>query len=100
MDWLKTLDLGRWWNVAMAVGAATTIAALAVKEIGFAATGLGMLSFGLGEWLNHRKEMVWIKGEILTSYPRFNRPAGIVLDVIGVLLLGFGIYRVVLFGHT
>lgn len=57
MEWLKNFDLRRWWIAAIAVGVAVVFAALAAKDRDVVLIGLGIVSCGFGEWLNHRMEM-------------------------------------------
>jgi hypothetical protein len=49
MDWLKgfaeKLDLARWWKVAIVVGLAILLAALAGKNRDFSVIGLGIVSW-------------------------------------------------------
>lgn len=93
MDWLKNLDLARWWIMAIAVGVVITTAALAVKDRSFAIVGLGIVAVGFGEWFNHPKEMMIYRTGTLTSYERKNRAVGVALVVIGLLLVLVGTVR-------
>ena len=97
MDWLKSfvekLDLARWWKVAIVVGLAILLAALAAKDRDLVVIGLGIIACGFGEWLNHRMEVETMRGGTLTTFERVNRPIGLTLDAIGVALVAFGLYH-------
>jgi hypothetical protein len=93
MDWLKELDLQRWWIAAIAVGLVVIVAALTAKNNAVAIIGFGIIACGFGEWFNHRMEIQIIHGGTLTTYPRFNRSQGLALVALGIILTGFGLYR-------
>lgn len=95
VEWLKSFDLQRWWKAAIAVGLAMVVAALASKDRDIAVIGLGIVACGFGEWMNHRMEMEFVNGGPLTSFPRVNRPMGLVLDTLGFMLVGLGLYRLI-----
>jgi hypothetical protein len=60
--------------------------------------GLGLLLFGIGEWVNHPIQMKRSGGVITESYPWRLSFFGVLLDVIGVGLFGFGLFRLLAFG--
>jgi hypothetical protein len=97
LDWLKgfaeKLDSARWWKVAIAVGLAILLGALAAEDRDFEVIGLGILACGFGEWFNHRMETEIRQGGTLTTFERVNRPLGLTLDAIGILLVAFGLYH-------
>jgi|NGEPerStandDraft_6_1074524.scaffolds.fasta_scaffold368890_2 hypothetical protein len=95
MDWLKNFDVQRWWKAAIVVGLAIVLGALAVKDHGIALVGLGVVGCGFGEWMNHRMETQFLNGGTLTSFHRFNRPMGLALDGVGIILVALGLYRVI-----
>src|SRR5271170_7970369 len=43
----------RWWNVVAGAGGLIAVAALWQQFIAAFPIGLGLLSFGVGEWINH-----------------------------------------------
>jgi hypothetical protein len=96
MDWFKGFDLDRWWKVAIVVGLALVLAALAANNRAVVLVGLGIVACGFGEWINHRMQMEFIHGGTLTSYHRANRPLGLVLDALGTAVAGAGIYLLVM----
>jgi len=101
MEFLKSFELDLWWNKLIAVGLAIIVAAVAAKERDLIFIGLGMVAWGFGESQNHKKMIEWtppsayIPQGTITSYPRFPHPFGIALDAIGILLILFGLYRLV-----
>ncbi len=99
MDWLKGFDLSLWWNQLIAVGVAMLIAALAAHERGLIFIGMGLIACGFGESRNHKKLLQWTEPNayrpqgLLTSYPRVVELLGVALVGLGVLLIAFGLYR-------
>jgi hypothetical protein len=93
--WLKNFDLARWWQAAIVVGVVVLLAALAAGQSGIAIIGLAGVFCGFGEWMNHRKEMENRRGGTLTTYERANRPQGLVLVGLGVVLALIGFYRLI-----
>jgi hypothetical protein len=51
MDGLKKFDLEHWWTLASAAGALITIAAVSVRFEAGVLVGLGLLLWGIAEWL-------------------------------------------------
>jgi hypothetical protein len=95
MGWLKNFDLRRWWITAGVVGLVITLAALPGDNRGGILVGLGVISCGLGEWMNHRVSVEKRYHGTLITYPRLNRPIGLVLDGLGIVLTAVGFYRFV-----
>jgi hypothetical protein len=99
MDFLKTFDLTHWWNKLIAVGVPIIVAALAANERGLIFIALGVIAFGLGESINHRKEIeitppnVYVPAAMITSYHRSMRPLGVVFDVAGLILIVVGFWK-------
>jgi hypothetical protein len=90
-SWLAKLDLARWWKTLIAVGVAFVLGALIAKDLAFQAIGLGVLTCGFGEWMNHPMEMEPRHGGMLTTFERKNRFLGVFLDVLGVALIAIGL---------
>ncbi len=95
-DWLQALDLGRWWKVAIAVGVVLAIAAIAVKDRPSLIVGLGMISCGFGEWMNHAMEVEIQAQGTLTTYERKNRALGVIFAILGLLLILLGLISLAL----
>ncbi len=91
-DWLKALDLGRWWKVAIAVGVVIAVTAVAAKDRPSLLIGLGMIAGGFGEWMNHPMEMEPRAGGMLTTFERKNRALGLIFDILGLLLIVIGLF--------
>jgi hypothetical protein len=73
-------------------GLAILVTAIAAKDDCFKAIGLGVLAFGWGEWLNHRMETEFRHGGTLTTYERVNRPLGLAIAGVGIVVVAFGLY--------
>lgn len=93
MEFLNNLEKVHWWHVLIGVGLALVLGSLAAKDRAVAAAGFGMIAIGFGEWLNHPKQIEFAFGGMLTSWPRHNRPVGVILDGVGFLLLMLGAFR-------
>lgn len=102
MDLLKGIDLTLWWNSLVAIGLAIIVAALAAHERGLIFVGLGMISWGFGESLNHKQLIEftppngYVPQGMITSHPRFPRPFGLCLDGAGLLLIALGLGKLLL----
>lgn len=90
MDWLKAFDLELWWRAMIAVGLVLIGAALAANDRGVLILGFGLVAVGFGEWLNRPRV-----GSIELSWYEW-RPciSGLVLDAIGLALIAFGLWKV------
>jgi hypothetical protein len=99
VDFLKGFDLTLWWNSLIAIGLAIIVAALAAHERGLIFIGLGMISWGFGEWVNHKQLIqitppnVYVPQSMITSYPRFSAPFGLCLDGVGLVLIVVGLWK-------
>jgi hypothetical protein len=94
-DWLKELDLGRWWKVAIAIGVVIAAVAIAAKDHPSALIGFGMISSGFGEWMNHRMETEIRAGDAQTTFERNNRPLGLVFAILGLVLIAIGLLTLI-----
>jgi len=99
VEFLKGFDLTLWWNSLVAVGLAIIVAALAAHERGLIFIGLGMISWGFGEALNHKTMIeftppnAYIPQGVITSHPRISRPIGLCLDSAGIVLIVVGFWK-------
>lgn len=91
---LENIDFDRWdvvWIVASLVALVTCIAA---KERNGAIMATGLLIFGLGELKNHpHRQTIYDDRIVVTSRRRLNSPFGLLLDTLGIGILGWGIYK-------
>ena len=91
----NTLDLKQWWNFIGAAGVLLAIASAPMQFVAGVLMGLGLLSFGAGEWGNHAIHIKRTDGITAESYPWYPYFFGLLLDAIGIGLFGFGLYRLV-----
>jgi hypothetical protein len=88
-----------WWNLVAVGGGLIAAAAVPVQFVAAFLIGLGLLSFGVGEWVNHAQQTETARSKIVSIHTRTRgnpwRPKvhGILLDALGVGLLGLGILR-------
>lgn len=94
---LKDFDLEHWWKLAAAAGALIAIASAPTQFRPGMIIGIGILLFGIGEWINHPVRTGLGYGGVLTGYPRSNKPLGLLIAALGIGLFAFGLYRLVAF---
>ena len=101
---LSKLALDYWYQVFMAVCVVIflLVGAGTLKEFPVAATAAisaGGFFIGLGEWINHPLQTTIVHatayqhGGVMTEYPRSNSIIGVAFVVVGVGLVGYGLYR-------
>ena len=105
-DFLKQLELDVWYKVCILIGGISLLTAFFVPVQGISNTQLqmlagGVLLVGLGEWKNHKKESfikppnAYTGPAALITYP-VRKPdlLGVLLDLVGIALIGFGVVSV------
>lgn len=101
---VSKLALDHWYKVLMAGGLFMLLLAGAglLKEfptVPTAAISLGVFFFGMGEWINHPLQTqlmppsAYFPGGVITGHPRKASAAGTFFDVLGLLLIGFVLYK-------
>lgn len=101
---LEKLALEYWYHVVMAVSivifllaGSGVLKAFPVAPVSL--ISLGSFFVGLGEWVNHplqtslRPADAYFPGGVITGHPRNNKPVGILFVILGVVLIGFGIFK-------
>jgi hypothetical protein len=105
-DLLKNFVVDTWYKAFVYLGGAVLAFSLFFDVKGLTNTQLQFLSggaflFGLGEWKNH-KMAAWIKppnaytGGAALMQTTVRKPdlIGVVLDIVGVALVGVGVWRI------
>jgi hypothetical protein len=93
---LKKFDLEHWWKMLAAAGVAVSVASIAVKYPPTIFIGLGVLSAGIGEWINHPyQEQIGFNFK-LTGHPRSPRISGLLLDGVGLTMTVVGLVKLAL----
>jgi hypothetical protein len=98
------MDLDRfkpdhWWNVVASAGSLIALAALWQQFLAAFPIGLGLLSFGIGEWINHPPRSEVARSVVVNIHAKDGsgswKPTilGVILDALGVGLLVFGVIR-------
>lgn len=99
---IDSLDIKHWWKAIAAIGLALCIAAVTAKHHQLLLLGLGAIFFGIGEWINRPPQQYFIKqgaggiNGIMTGHPWQPKPLGLILDIIGILLIAFGTFRIIM----
>lgn len=103
--WLK---VEHWYHVFVALGATGAVASLSVDIKGIANAhalllSLGLFFIGIGEWINHPLQTSLMhptvyapSGGVITGHPRRASALGNLFDVLGFLLIGVAVVKIVL----
>jgi hypothetical protein len=99
-DW-KAFDLSKWWRAVTAAGVGISLAAIAAKYPPAILIGLGLLSFGSGEWIQHPgvtlpASSYGLPHGIVTTHERRLGPLGLMLDGLGAVLFVAGVVKLLL----
>jgi len=90
-DWAK---LDNWYKVVAVVGALAFLGSIPTNSAPGTLIGLGLLGIGSGEWASRvRRPQRTQDGGVMGLSLRVWRPAGVILDIGGALLLFLGLYR-------
>lgn len=96
---LANLKIDSWYKGVVAVAAVVLVASITVRNDHWAMLALGFLFTGFGEWVNHPTGTAFIPGTVRfpagTIEISSRRPSafGVFLDIIGVAIILFGLYR-------
>lgn len=101
---LAKLALDYWYKVLIVAGAFIFLlnGAGLLPSYPTAATGTisaGVFFWGLGEWINHPYQEQLLLNTLnrpygkISGHPRNVRPIGIVFDILGLLLIGTGVFK-------
>ncbi len=84
-----------WYKGIVASGVALALPAISFHERDFALFAVGMVLFGLGEWINHphRIDIYPEAGAELHKRSRLNSPVGLGLAVLGGLIQLLELFR-------
>jgi hypothetical protein len=98
---MKDFDLEHWWRVLAAAGVAIVIASVAVKFAPTILIGLGILSVGIAEWMQHPQQQFLVGQSVfdrglVTTHPRVPKPSGLALDALGAGLCIAGLIKLLL----
>lgn len=96
-NFLGALKLEHWYKMLIAASFALLVISLTLPLQGVPNAAVQLFSLagmciGTGEWINHPLQTAvdWHMRYTLTGYPRKASLAGVLFDVAGALLLGFG----------
>lgn len=97
---LKDINFKHWWIFLAAAGATIAVAAMVPKSTLGIVSGLSLLFFGVGEWMNRKRTSVketveGLRGfKVVDDYPWKPTILGIIFDFVGVSLFGVTVYLV------
>lgn len=102
---LSNLKIDYWYKVSLIIATVLLITSLTVDLKGVKNKPIQLISVGiiiisLGEWINHPIQIQVIRpnpmlpsGGQLEGHPRKNSALGIFFDILGIIILVFGSYR-------
>jgi hypothetical protein len=93
IDFPKEFDDRHWWILVAIAGALIAVASAPVKFVPGFIIGLALLLFGVGHWIDHKLLTGVGPGFTTTRYPWQPSVFGVVLSLSGIVLFGFGLYR-------
>ena len=93
MDFPKDFDHRYWWVLIGIAGALVATASAPVKFVARFLIGLALLLFGVGQWIDHPLQTRVGASYVITSHPWCPTVLGCGLSLIGVILFGVGVYR-------
>jgi hypothetical protein len=91
-----------WWNVVAVAGGLIAVAAVSAQFVAAFLIGLGLLSFGVGEWINHPQRTEIARSVVVGMYAKTRsnpwKPTvfGLLLDALGVGLFVLGVFRLLM----
>ena len=96
---ISELKIDRWWHAFTVVGGAGFVAAIAVEPKVIHQRDLILLSlsiflFGVGQWINHPKQVQIVPGWKIEGHHRSPYPLGLCLEFIGLIIFAIEIVRV------
>jgi hypothetical protein len=84
-----------WYKAVLAAGVVLAAAAVAVAHKPLLILGIGMVFWGIGEFINHPYREKVGYGFKVTGHPWEPKLLGILLDMIGAVLIVFGLFQIV-----
>jgi hypothetical protein len=93
MDFPKEFDDRHWWILVGIAGALIATASAPVKFVPGFIVGLALLSFGVGQWIDHPVRTGMVPGFQITSHPWRPSVLGVALTLGGIALFAVGLYR-------
>jgi hypothetical protein len=93
VDFPKEFDDRHWWILVGIAGALIAVASAPVKFVPGFIIGLALLSFGVGQWIDHPLKTGIGPGFKITGYPWRPSILGVALSLGGIVLFGLGLYH-------
>jgi hypothetical protein len=95
---LDAFKLDHWWHFVAIAGGLIAVAAVPGQFAAAFLIGLGLLFFGAGEWVNHPRQTQVKGAKVVGIYKVTGNPwkpkvHGLLMDALGIGLLGLGIFR-------
>ena len=94
---LSNLKIDRWYKILPVIGAVTLVLSLTVEmkvsdNLTVLVASIGVILFGIGEWINHPLQVRMVGAYKITSYNRVNTFWGNLWSMFGVGLIIYAVY--------
>ena len=93
MNFPKDFDDRAWWILVAIAGALIAAASAPVTFVPGVLVGLGLLAFGVGQWIDHPIRTTVNARFKITGYPWHPSVSGVTLSLGGGALFAIGLYR-------
>lgn len=94
------LDTRQWWFGVLVIAGPALVAALSTHQDNAAIIAAGVITWAVGEWIQHPFQQFRAGGAMGDKYTRIWSVFGVILDVVGICLVALGVYRIWKFGIT
>lgn len=87
------LDTRQWWFGVLLIAGSSLVAAISTGRENIAIIAAGVAVWAVGEWVQHPVQWSQSGGRPTNKYARKWSFFGVLLNVVGIALIGLGIIR-------
>jgi hypothetical protein len=100
-DLFSGLKIKHWWQAVTVAGGIGMVASVGFGDMKpqIFLLSLGLLLFGIGQWINHPVQVGFGRGVKVTRYNRTTYPLGLFLEFLGGFIFLVEVYRVLFPKH-
>jgi hypothetical protein len=97
LEGLKNFAVDYWYKLLALVSVVVLVLGLTVPlqvpNRPVVLIAIGGFLFGLGQWINHPYQERVGPGFKIHGHPRVNHPGGVLTEIVGMGLVGWGVWR-------